>query len=122
MKLFATAALMAALAATSAQAQSTASTTGVGPICLRPFDTPSDLIDHTHVVDARTILFYLRDGRILKNTLATPCPGLMFHGFAFLTRADEICSNSQGIRVLVTEQVCQLGAFSPYTPPAHGSL
>ena len=88
-----------------------------GPVCLRPFDTPHDAIDHTHVVDPSTILFYMRDGTIWKNTLHQPCPGLMFHGFSFVTHQDEICANAQGIQVLVTNQVCVLGGFTRYVPP-----
>lgn len=105
---------LAALAATSSQAQPGP---GVGPICIRPFDSPDDTINHTHVVDSRTILFYLRDGSVLKNTLKNSCPGLMFHGFEFVTRQDEICANSQAIRVIESNQTCQLGEFTPYTPP-----
>ena len=106
---------LAALAATSAQTQPGP---GVGPVCIRPFDTPGPggTINHTHVVDARTILFYLRDGSVMKNTLKNPCPDLMFHGFVFVTPQDEICANSQAIRVLESNETCQLGDFTPYTP------
>jgi hypothetical protein len=118
MKMYATAVFLAVFAAVSAQAQSgPQSPTGSGPVCLRPFDTPgSGAIDHTHVVDPQTILFYMRDGKIWKNTLKTSCPGLMFHGFNFATHQDEICSNAQSIRVIETDEVCELGAFTPYAP------
>jgi hypothetical protein len=118
MRTFATAAFLAAFAAVSAQAQQ-GSPRGAfaAPVCLRPFDTPGQgAIDHTHVVDPQTILFYMRDGKVWKNTLKARCPGLMFHGFSFATHQDEICSNAQSIRVVETEEVCQLGAFTPYAP------
>lgn len=88
------------------------------PVCIRPFDLPTGSVDHTHVVDPKTILFYMRDGKIWKNSLPSACPGLMFHGFSFLTYQDEVCSNAQGIQVIETGEVCQLGAFTSYAPPA----
>jgi hypothetical protein len=76
-------------------------------------------IDHTHAVDATTVLFYMRDHTVWKNTLTSPCPGLKFHGFGFVAHdTDRVCSNGQAIRVLVTDQVCALGAFTPATPGA----
>jgi hypothetical protein len=109
MKAMAIAALLAFTAAASAQpAMRPASA------CLYVRD-----IDHTHVVDANTLLFYMRNGAIWKNTLAGPCPALKFHGFSFTAHdTEEVCSNAQGIRVIETGQVCALGAFTPYTPPA----
>lgn len=83
-----------------------------GQVCIEAHE-----IDHTHVVDPRTILYYMRDGKIWQNTLKAPCRGLEFHGYEDLVHEDEICSNAQSIRVLVTGQVCLLGAFTPYTPP-----
>jgi hypothetical protein len=124
-RMFAAATLLAALAAAPVQAQSGPQPSVMpgnsGPVCLRPFDSPSDAIDHTHAVNSRTILFYMRDGKIWQNTLATPCPGLMFHGFDFVTHQDEICSNAQSIRVLESGEVCALGPFTPYTRPQHSA-
>jgi hypothetical protein len=78
-------------------------------------------IDHTHAVDASTLLFYMRNGTVWQNKLPGPCPGLLFHGFAFTAHyTDEVCSNAQGISVIVTQQVCQLGPFTPYMPGAAG--
>jgi len=74
-------------------------------------------IDHTTVPDKSTILFHMRDGKIWKNTLPQPCSGLLFHGFAYVAHADQICSNMQSIQVIDTHEVCMLGAFEPYTPP-----
>jgi hypothetical protein len=114
--------LLAVLGVASAQAQPAANSptdSGRGaPVCIRPFDAPRGNLDHTHVVDRQTILFYMRDGKVWKNTLRTPCMGLLFHGFEFVTHQDEVCSNAQSIRVITTGEVCQLGPFTPYTPPA----
>jgi hypothetical protein len=90
-------------------------------VCLN-IDMPN-AVDHTRTVDASTILFYMRDGKIWKNTLKTPCPGLLFHGFSYVTHYAELCGN-EGISVIETHQVCSLGNFAPYTPPPeqHASL
>jgi hypothetical protein len=79
-------------------------------------------IDHTHTVDANTVLFYMRNGTVWQNRLVGPCPSLLFSGFGFTARdTDEVCSNALGIRVIQTHDVCQLGAFTPYAPSAAGS-
>lgn len=85
------------------------------PVCLRPFDTPGPggLI-HTHVVDPRTILFYMPNGKVWVNHLKSQCRGLMFHGFEYVTHEDEICSNQTAIRVIESGEICKLGDFVPY--------
>jgi len=76
-------------------------------------------IDHTTVVDGQTILFYMRGGKIWKNTLPEPCPGLKFErAFSEEINGDVICSSMQMIRVMHTGAMCSLGPFTPYTPPA----
>lgn len=83
-------------------------------VCLRSY-----MIDRTEVVDARTILFYMRDGKIWKNTLINYCPGLKYNGFSYspVPSSNTICGNMQTIRVLRDGTVCALGSFEPYTPP-----
>ena len=82
-------------------------------------------IDHTSVPDDSTILFYMKGGKVWKNSLPYRCPDLKFEGgFQYTTDINELCSNVQTIRVI--EQgggprlgaVCALGEFTPYTPPA----
>jgi hypothetical protein len=108
MKTFTTvlaAAALAGLAALPAQA---------APVCLETFR-----IDHTHVLDSRNVLFYMKDGKIWHNALKNSCPALNFHGFVMNVRgADTVCSNQQSIKVLQSGEVCMLGEFTPYTPPA----
>ena len=92
MKAFAAAAFTVALVAAPAIAQPPsppAPTTGVGPVCLHPFSSTQDTINHTHVLDPQHVLFYMRDGKVLLNTLKGPCPGLMIHGFSFVTPEDD---------------------------------
>jgi hypothetical protein len=118
MKMLGATGFLAAAVALPALAQNTPTPDAAKPhqVCIRPFDTATGSIDHTKVVDPQTVLFYMRDGKIWKNTLRGPCPGLEFHGFSFVTHYDEICSNAVSIQVIQTGQICQLGYFTPYTP------
>ena len=87
-------------------------TTGGHSVCLW-----TRQIDHTHVVDRNTVLFYMKDGKVWRNDLKSPCMGLLLHGFSFTSASDEICSNAVGIRVIQTGEVCALGPFSPSMRP-----
>jgi hypothetical protein len=104
-----------ALAAAALAAGAVSTALAAAPICLQP-----TLIDHTHVQDASTILFYMKNGEVYANKLPAPCPGLYLHGFEWAIRGgmNEVCSKQNGISVLVTHQVCAIGEFTPYTPPA----
>ena len=123
--LFTTAAAIAIIAAAPAIAQAGPPPhnpmTGVGPVCLSPFSSPQDTINHTHVLDPQHILFYMRDGKVLLNTLKTPCPGLMFRGFSFVTPEDDICGNSTPIKVIQSGETCTLGPFTAYAPTSPGA-
>ena len=74
-------------------------------------------IDHTHVVNPRQILFYMKNGTVYQNDLKAPCPALNFHGFSYVTRSDQICGPEIGIRVIRTGEVCALGEFRPSSAP-----
>ena len=99
----------ALLAAGAACAQPTAPNSG--PVCLW-----TTQIDHTKTVDPSTLIFHMKNGDDWKNTLASPCRGLMLHGFAYVTRDGSICDNMQSIMVLETHEVCLLGAFTRMPP------
>ena len=101
-------AILTALIALATAAPAAAATEG--SICLRIRE-----IDQTKVVDAKTILFKMKDGKVWRNTLLSPCPGLLFNGFAYAVHFDEICGNQQAIHVLRTHEVCLLGPFTPET-------
>jgi hypothetical protein len=77
-------------------------------------------IDHTHVVDAKNVLFYMKNGKIWHNGLQNACPALNFHGFVMNVSGgvDTVCSNQQSIKVIETGEVCMLGEFTPYEAPA----
>lgn len=118
MKSYLAAVLLAAFAILPAQAQTGPAPGKAAPVCIRPFDNNTGSLDHTKVLNPTTIVFYMRDGKVWKNTLKAPCPALQFHGFSYVTHQDEVCSNAQAIQVLVTGEICQLGEFTPYTPPS----
>lgn len=79
-------------------------------------------ISNTQAPDDSTLLFYMRDGKIWKNTLPDRCFGLKMNirGYTYTPTnptSDTICSNLVTIRLNDTGTVCMLGAFTPYTPP-----
>ncbi|HEX4292954.1 MAG TPA: hypothetical protein VHZ29_02365 [Rhizomicrobium sp.] len=85
------------------------------PICLQ-----TSRIDHTTVVDPRTILFRMKDGKVYRNNLRNACIGLKFNGFSYVLRGtDELCGDAQAIRVLQTNETCLLGKFVPETVGQH---
>jgi hypothetical protein len=87
-----------------------------------PADAPHCIgvgeIDHTQVVDDQTILFHLRGGETLRNTLLDRCVGLRLstRGFTYVALNDEVCGNLQSIRVNDTGAICQLGPFTREPP------
>jgi hypothetical protein len=75
-------------------------------------------IDHTDIVNDSAIVFFMKDGKAYMNTMRIPCSSLkMEDGFGYTTDAAEVCSNSQTIRVLRSGNFCELGQFTPFTPP-----
>ncbi len=85
------------------------------PVCLQ-----TNLIDRTTVVNPKTILFRMKDGKVWRSDMRVACLSLKYNGFVYVTHADEICGGSQSIRVLNTDQVCMLGRFTPETIGQHG--
>jgi hypothetical protein len=82
-----------------------------GPVCLNSYQ-----VDRTTVLNAKTILFRMKNGTVWRNTLRTSCSGLLFNGFAYTLQTSDICDNLQTIRVLRTGEVCVLGKFSRELP------
>lgn len=78
-------------------------------VCLQAFK-----VDHTKTVDASNILFYMKDGKVWKSTLATPCTGIELSGFEMVGHPDEFCGGAQTVKVLTSGVVCKLGNFTPY--------
>ena len=99
----------------SVGAASIAPAMGAAPVCLQ-----TKLIDRTTVVNPKTILFRMKDGKVWRSDMRVACLSLKYNGFVYVTHADEICGGSQSIRVLNTDQVCMLGRFTPETIGQHG--
>ena len=75
-------------------------------------------IDHTHVLNNRQVLFYMKDRKIWLNTLRNICTTLpVQEAFVLPTGFSTFCANAQSITVLNTRQVCLLGQFTPYEKP-----
>jgi hypothetical protein len=88
------------------------------PICL-----PSYNIDHTDIPNDSTIMFYMRDRTVWKNTLAQPCFGLRLdtRGFTYEPTdpgSDTICSNLVIVHTNTDHNVCSLGEFTKVSGPA----
>jgi len=81
------------------------------PVCLDVY-----YIDSSHVVDAKTILFKMKDGTVWRNTLQFRCPGLLFNGYTYRLHDRELCGDMQDIHVLRTHEVCMLGKFTKEAP------
>ena len=77
-------------------------------VCLDP-----EYIVSTQALDARTILFKMRDGAVWRNTLVAPCPQIVNQvgGFTQTVHNQKICANQQNITVNQTGNVCRLGPF-----------
>jgi len=65
--------------------------------------------------DGKTLVFTMRDGKILRNHLQGTCSDLRFNGFEWVIRGgdDQVCEGMQSLRVLRSGQVCVLGKFDP---------
>ena len=93
-------------------ATSVASPVWAANMCLRTQDIRS-----TSSRDGKTLVFKMRDGRILVNHLQGICPDLKFNGFDWVVRGgtEEVCENIQSLRVLQSGEVCVLGKFDQPT-------
>ena len=67
------------------------------------------LIKDTKVIDVSTIDFQMRDRKVYRNTLVSPCNQLKFSAFGYHARSGQICAR-QAIR-LERGGTCMLGDF-----------
>jgi hypothetical protein len=96
--------------------------TPVAAIAAKSVCLPAYQIDHTQVLHDSSILFYMRNHKVWKNTPINNCSTLSVssQGFSYEPTSpgsDEICSNLVTIHVNDTHETCMLGEFVPYTPP-----
>jgi hypothetical protein len=76
-------------------------------VCLNTRD-----IQRTEPKDDRTIDFYMRDGKVWRNTLRQICPMLKTSAYTQVLQNDQVCSNAQFIHVFQTGNTCTLGDFT----------
>jgi hypothetical protein len=72
-------------------------------------------VRNSQAVDARTIVYRMKNGEVWRNTLAAPCPDLVstgVGGYSQKSHDDWICANTQQITVQTTGMVCRLGEFT----------
>ena len=108
--LFGSALLASSALALSAATQVQAQNTRDGNVCLNVTE-----ILTSQAVDNRTIVYRMKDGKVWRNTLATPCPDLVSHaagGYSQVLHTDYLCANTQQITVQQTGMVCRLGEFT----------
>jgi len=106
--LFGSAVLASSALALSAATQVQAQAQG-GNICLNVTEIRS-----SQAVDNRTIIYRMKDGKVWRNTLATPCPDLVSQAAGAYSQelhTDYLCANTQQITVK-TGMVCRLGEFT----------
>ncbi len=94
---------------TSAPAAVPAQAPAPANVCLNPSN-----IQRTEAPDDRTVVFYMRDGKVWQNRLKTACPMLRTSPFTQVLRAGGlVCANQQSIQVAQTGSTCVLGDFTP---------
>lgn len=81
---------------------------------------PLTQINDTTVVDNKTILFKMNNGKVYRNVLPYSCPGLGFNkSFAYKTSLSVLC-DLDTITVLDSDNrlgaTCGLGKFEVYHP------
>ncbi len=77
-------------------------------------------VDRSVVVDDRTLLFYMKDKTVLKNALASACPGLARENkFSYRVAQSQLCAldvitvlEDRGFGFIETSS-CALGRFEP---------
>ncbi|MGQ0742726.1 MAG: hypothetical protein ACT4OG_10660 [Alphaproteobacteria bacterium] len=85
-----------------------------GNVCLPTYDIKQTVVSP----DERAITFHMKSGKTWINTLPAQCRGLNLHGFSYTSRTiNEVCAG-QGIQLVQTGTVCQLGQFAEAPPPA----
>ena len=92
-------------AAIPVQAQNTQG----GNICLNVTEIRS-----SQAVDNQTIVYRMKDGKVWRNNLATPCPDLVSQAAGAYSQelhTDYLCANTQQITVQ-SGMVCRLGEFT----------
>lgn len=84
-------------------------------ICLHTRDIKS-----TTSPDGKSLTIVMQNGKVWRNQLQGGCSDLRFNGFVWVIRGpEEVCENSQSLRVLQSGQICVLGKFTPVKSTNH---
>lgn len=81
-------------------------------------------IDHTEIVDDRTILFHMTDRKLYQNRLSHACPGLLRgEPFMYRVRTMQLCDTDVltvlerwGFGGFTPMEACSLGRFTSIEP------
>jgi hypothetical protein len=73
-------------------------------------------IERTEIPNDRSILFYMRDGKVWRNDLRTACPMLKVSPYTEKLTSDLVCANQQFIHLTMTGDDCALGDFTQVAP------
>lgn len=87
------------------------------PICISTRDITGQTIEGK----GKAIVFHMRNGTYMRNTLKGVCPDLVFDGFVWTVRNPDqtVCENMQTLRVLNSGEICTLGKFDQVPQPQH---
>ena len=88
----------------------------VGPSCI----STRDITGQTVEGNGKAIVFHMRDGTYIRNTLQGACPDLKFEGYVWTIRNPDqtVCERMQSLKVLHSGEVCMLGKFDQVPKPA----
>ena len=71
-------------------------------------------IKESHEVEnGKALIFTMKDGTVYRNNLKGSCPDLVFNGYIWTIRNPDntVCDNMETLRVLQSEEICQIGTF-----------
>lgn len=74
----------------------------------------SNHIRKIKVLDARSAMLSLVDGKKVKIHFMKRCDGIKQHGFVYTARNNMFCTHNYSVRVLHTGTHCQVEAIEPY--------
>jgi len=86
------------------------------PVCISTREITGQTIEG----NGKAIVFRMRDGTYMRNTLQGVCPDLKFDGFVWTIRNPDqtVCEKMQSLRVLNSGEICTLGKFDKVPAPA----
>jgi hypothetical protein len=62
--------------------------------------------------DGKVLTLSMKNGDVWQGQFQRPCSGLRFSGFSWDVRGDQVCENTQILRVVSTGAICALGKLT----------